>query len=204
MAMALAAGIGLVALPAFTFAMGGGGGGGGGMPSGGGMSGMGGMPDQPQYDPAVEYQKGSADLQAGRYRNAISEFQHVVDSTPRAANAWLYLGMSKSGAGDERGAEKAYEKSVKLDDTSVQAHRQLALSLVKLKQTDKANAELTVLKSRAATCADACPDAADLKAAIDAVTAAMGPPAPSASIGSPEHLSLATPQAGNGAYVRAV
>src|ERR1700750_3187087 len=63
-AMALAAGIGLVALPAFTFAMGGGGGGGGGMPSGGSMGGMGGMPDQPRYDPAEEYQKGTADLQA--------------------------------------------------------------------------------------------------------------------------------------------
>src|ERR1022692_3086721 len=123
MALAIAAGIGLVSFPAMTLASGGGGMGGGGMPSGGGgsggMSGMGGM-DQPEYDPAVEYQKGTADLQAGRYRNAVTDFQHVVDSTPRAANAWLYLGLSKSGSGDEKGAEKAYEKSVKLDDTSVQ------------------------------------------------------------------------------------
>jgi tetratricopeptide (TPR) repeat protein len=206
-ALAIAAGIGLVAVPAMTHASGGGGMGGGGMPSGGGggggMSGMGGM-DQPEYDPAAEYQKGTADLQAGRYKNAVTDFQHVVDSTPRAANAWLYLGMSKSGSGDEKGAEKAYEKSVKLDDTSVQAHRELALSLVKLKQTDKANAELAVLKSKAATCAGACPDAADLKAAIDAVTAAMGSSTPSAANDVASHLSLATPQAGDGAYVRAV
>jgi Flp pilus assembly protein TadD len=184
-----------------TLAMGGGGGGGGSMPSGG--SGMGGMPDQPEYDPAIEYQKGTADLQAGRYKPAVQEFQHVVDSTPRAANAWLYLGMSKSGAGDEKGAEKAYEKSVKLDDTSVQAHRQLALSWIKLKQNDKANAELATLKAKSATCADTCSDAADLKAAIDAVQAALAAPA-TASIDTGEHLSLATPQAGDGAYVRAV
>ncbi len=202
-ALALAAGIGLVAVPALTLAMGSGGMGGGGMPSGGG-GGMGGMPDEPQYDPAVEYQKGTADLQAGRYKNAITDFQHVVDSTPRAANAWLYLGMSKSGAGDEKGAEKAYEKSVKLDDSSVQAHRELALSLVKLKQTDKANAELAVLKSKAAACGDTCSDAADLKAAIDAVNSAMGTPAPAAANDAAQHLSLATPQAGDGAYVRAV
>jgi tetratricopeptide (TPR) repeat protein len=201
-ALAIAAGIGLVALPAITLASGGGGMGGGGMPSGGGMAGM---PDQPEYDPAVEYQKGTAALQAGRYRDAITDFQHVVDSTPRAAAAWLYLGMSKSGGGDEKGAEKAYEKSVKLDDSSVQAHRQLALSLVKLKQTDKANAELAVLKAKAATCADTCSDAADLKAAIDAVNAAMSATAPAAAANdAPQHLSLATPQMGDGAYVRAV
>jgi tetratricopeptide (TPR) repeat protein len=204
-ALAIAAGIGLVAVPAMTHASGGGGMGGGGMPSGGGAGGMTGMPDQPEYDPAVEYQKGTSDLQAGRYKDAATDFQHVVESTPRAAGAWLYLGMSKSGAGDEKGAEKAYEKSVKLDDTSVQAHRQLALSLIKLKQTDKANAELAVLKAKAASCADTCSDAADLKSAIDAVTAAMGPPTtPSAANEVASHLSLATPQAGNGAYVRAV
>jgi Tfp pilus assembly protein PilF len=205
MAVAVAAGIGLVGFPAMTLAMGGGGGGGGGMPSGGGaMGGMGGMPDQPQYDPAVEYQKGTADLQAGRYKNATVEFQHVVDSTPKAANAWLYLGMSKSGAGDEKGAEKAYERSVMLDDTSVQAHRELALAEVKLKQPDKANAELTLLKSRAATCGDGCPDAADLKAAVDAVSSALGGSTPSASSDVASHLSLASPEAGDGAYVRAV
>jgi tetratricopeptide (TPR) repeat protein len=200
-ALAMAVGLGLVALPASTVAMGSGGMGGGSMPSSGGM---GGMPDQPQYDPAVEYQRGTADLQAGKYKDAIQDFDHVVDETPRAANAWLYLGMSKSGAGDEKGAEKAYEKSIKLDDTSVQAHRQLALSLIRLKQTDKASAELATLKSRAATCNDTCPDAADLKSAIDAVQTALGSATPTASNDTATHLSLATPEAGNGAYVRAV
>ena len=204
-ALAMAAGIAFVAFPVLTHASGGGGMGGGGMPSGGGGGGgLSGMPDQPEYDPAVEYQKGTADLQAGRYKAAATDFQHVVETTPRAANAWLYLGMSKSGAGDEKGAEKAYEKSVKLDDSSVQAHRQLALSLVKLKQTDKANAELVTLKSRAATCGDTCSDAADLKSAIADVTAAMGSATPSAANDVASHLSLATPQAGDGAYVRAV
>jgi tetratricopeptide (TPR) repeat protein len=165
----------------------------------------GGILDQPRYDPTVEYEKGTADLQAGKYRDAVTDFQHVVDATPRAANAWLMLGMSKAGAGDEKGAEKAYEKSVKLDDTSIEAHRELALSLIKLKQTDKANAELAALKSRAATCNDTCSDAADLKAAIDAVQAALAAPgSPSASNAAPASLSVATPEAGDGAYVKAV
>ena len=62
---------------------------------------------------------------------------------------------------------------MKLDDTSIEAHRQLALADIKLKLPDKANAELTSLKTRAATCNDTCSDAADLKAALDAIQAAM-------------------------------
>ncbi len=88
------------------------------------MSGMG--PCRAAIRSEVEYQHGTADLQAGKYRDAVTDFEHVTEVTPRAANAWLMLGMSKEGAGDEKGAEKAYEKSVKLDDTSVQAHRELA------------------------------------------------------------------------------
>jgi Tfp pilus assembly protein PilF len=115
------------------------------------------------------------------------------------------LGMSKAGAGDEKGAEKAYEKSVMLDDTSVDAHRELALSLIKLKQPDKANAELTTLKTRAATCNDTCPEAADLKAAIAAIQSAMTPNgSPAAANAAPASLSVATPEAGDGAYVKAV
>jgi tetratricopeptide (TPR) repeat protein len=185
-----------------ALAMGSGGMGGGGMP-GGGMS----PPDTPQYDPAVEYRQGTADLQAGRYKDAVDDFNHVISVTPKAASAWLMLGLSKSGAGDEKGAEKAYERSVKLDGSSVQAHRELALALIKLNQPDKANAELTLLQGRAATCADTCTDAADLKAAIAAVQAAMPAPGaakPSAGNAAPAALSLATPDIGEGAYVRAV
>ena len=200
--LALAAGVGLFAAPTYTTAMGSGGMGGGGAPSGGG--GMGGY-SQPQYDPTQEYERGTAALQAGKYRDAVTAFQHVVDSTPKAANAWLMLGESKAGVGDEKGAEKAYEHSVKLDDTSIEAHRELALALIKMKQPDKANAELAALKTRQATCADTCPDAADLKAAVDAIQSAMSPTgSPSASLSAPSSLSVATPQAGDGAYVRAV
>ncbi|MGH6972688.1 MAG: tetratricopeptide repeat protein, partial [Caulobacteraceae bacterium] len=194
---------GMLAVPALALAMGMGGMGGGGMPSGG--ADMSGMSSQPQYDPAQEYQVGSAELQAGKYKDAARDFERVVRATPKAANAWLMLGMSKSGQGDEKGAEKAYERSVKLDGSSIAAHRELALSLIKLKKPDQANAELAGLKARAATCADTCPDAADLKAAIAAVEAELNPAASPSAANDPEtHLSLATPQQGDGAYVRAV
>jgi Tfp pilus assembly protein PilF len=203
-ALAAAFGMGCLSLPALSFAMGGGGMGGGGM--GGGSMDI--QPSQPQYDPSVEYQHGMAALQAGKYRDAITDFQHVIDVAPRTANAWLLLGMSKQGVGDDRGAEGAYQRAVKLDDTSIQAHRQLALEMLKLKQNDKAAAELALLQARATQCADTCPDAADLKAAIASISAEMptaaGAPAPAAANDPVRHLSLATPTEGDGAYVRAV
>ncbi|HUO11823.1 MAG TPA: tetratricopeptide repeat protein [Caulobacteraceae bacterium] len=196
-ALALVTGVSLCFAPIVVDAMGSGGGGGGGMPSG--MSGM-----SEQYDPAQEYQRGESALQAGKYRDAEDAFQHVVDSTPRAAKAWLMLGLSRAGVGDEKGAQKAFERSVKLDDSAIDAHRELALAYVKLKLPDKANAELAALKTRATACNDTCPDAADLKAAIGAIEAAMGAGGASAANAVLPSLSLATPQMGDGAYVRAV
>jgi len=193
----LGAAAGIMLAPGLALAMGGGGSGGGETP---------GMSPQ-QYDPVLEYQRGKAALDAGQYKEAADAFEDVTEATPKAASAWYMLGLARSGGGDIKGAEHAYERSVKLDDTSIDAHRELALSLIKLKQTDKANAELAALKAKAASCADSCPDAADLKAAIDAVQSALGPApgaAPSAANDAPSSLSLAAPQTGDGAYVRAV
>ena len=205
-ALAVASGLAFCSLPALTLAMGSGGMGGGGMPGGG--QGMNTVPTGPEYDPQVEYQRGTQDLQAGKYRDAVTDFEHVTEVAPRSANGWLMLGEAKEGAGDERGAQKAYERSVKIDDTSVQAHRELALAYVKLNQMDKAHAQLAGLQSKATACGDSCSDAADLKAAIAAIQAAMptagAAPAPAASNDVATHLSVATPQAGDGAYVRAV
>jgi Tfp pilus assembly protein PilF len=203
-ALAAAVGMGCLSLPALTLAAGMGGMGGGGM----GSNNMNIQPTQPQYDPAAEYQHGIAALQAGKYRDAITDFQHVIDVAPRTANAWLLLGLSRQGAGDDRGAQSAYQRAVKLDDGSIQAHRQLALSFLRLKQTDKAAAELATLQTRSTKCADTCPEAVDLRAAIASIQAEMpnaaGAPAPAAANDAVNHLSLATPEAGDGAYVRAV
>ena len=207
-ALAVASGLAFCSLPALTLAMGSGGMGGGGMPSGGG-GGMSSVPSGPEYDPEVEYQHGTQDLQAGKYKQAVTEFEHVTESAPRSSNGWMMLGEAKEGAGDERGAQKAYERAVRIDDTSVQAHRELALAYVKLNQMDKAHAELASLQTKATACGTTCSDAADLGAAIAAIQAAMpsaggAAPAPGASNDVPTHLSVATPQAGDGAYVRAV
>src|SRR5262249_48716206 len=63
---------------------------------------------------------------------------------------------------------------------------------------------LDALKARAATCADTCPEAADLKAAVATVEQAMAAPAPAASNAAAPSLIFASAGDGDRAYVRAV
>ena len=158
----------------------------------------------PSYDPVTEYRRGTADYQAGKFKEAAHDFEHVTDVAPRVAGGWYMLGMSKAGAGDVHGAARAYERAVKLDPAPVPPHREYAIVLAKLKQSDKAGAELALLKSRAGACNDTCPEAADLKAAIAAVEQAMASANPSAFLAAPSSLLFASSDAGDEAYVRAV
>ena len=138
--------------------------GGGGMPSGGG-GGMSSVPSGPEYDPDDRIparHAGSAGRQVqgrghrlrARHRGRAPVGQRLADARrcPRTAPA------------TRRAPRRPTSARCRLDDTSVQAHRELALALVKLNQTDKAHAELAGLKTKATACGDTCPDAADLEA----------------------------------------
>ena len=180
----------LALLPAPVLASGGGGGGGS-LPSS----------SAPSYDPAAEYAKGVEALQANNYKAAEKAFRNVLEVSPRDANTLYLLGNAKAGAGDLKGAAKAYEKALKVKPDMIAAQRDYAVTLVKLGEKDKAAAQLAALNQRDAACAGACPEAAELKAAIAAVNAASGP---SAALPPPPSLLLAGPQAGDGAYLKAV
>ena len=174
-------------------------GGGGQMPNAGAS-----MPEGPQYNAADEARSGQAAFEAGKYKDAARYFEHVTEAAPKVAVGWYLLGMARAAGGDDKGAARAYEKSVKLDPDRIDAHRDYAVSLTKLKQNDKAAAQLDVLKSRAAACNDTCPQAADLKAAVAAVQQALAPAAPAAWLTAPSNLMFASSQTGDLAYVRAV
>ena len=163
-----------------------------------------GMPQGPQYNAAEEARSGEAALQAGKYKDAARYFEHVTEAAPKVAVGWYMLGMARAAGGDDKGAVRAYEKSVKLDPDRIDAHRDYAVSLTKLKQNDKAAAQLDALKSRAAACNDTCPQAADLKAAVAAVQQVLAPAGPSAWLAAPSNLMFASSQTGDLAYVRAV
>jgi Flp pilus assembly protein TadD len=201
----------LIAMPHAATASAGGGGGGGGMPS----------MDAPRYDPTVEYRNGITALKAGDYKTAERSFDHVLDVAPDNAPTLFLMGLAQSGQGNFRGAQRSYTHSLRTDPKQIAVRRELALTWIKLGQPDKARAELATLQTRATACANTCPDAADLQAAIDAINAGLAPPAaappaaPSAAAPgaapagappgkTPISLLLTDPADGDHAYVDAV
>ncbi|MDP3855208.1 lipopolysaccharide assembly protein LapB [Phenylobacterium sp.] len=180
-----------LALGGAAFAAGGGGGGGGGMdmPSASG----------PTYDPAEEYAKGVAALNAKSWKDAEKAFKRVVDAAPKSVEAWRLLGVSNLAQNDLKGAKRAYEKAVKLGPDDISARQGLGISLGGLKDA-KAQEQLDWLKAKSDACAGTCGDAAALKAALTAVEGAIA--TPSAALQKP--LLFAAGQTGDRAYLQAV
>ena len=130
---------------------------------------------QPGYDTYAEYHGGLDDLKAGRYRDAETHFSHVLLMVPTDADSMFFLGMARAGRGDLTGARKAFQDTLRLDPHRVFARRELALTLIKLGQADKARAELAVLRQQSAECAGSCSDADAYADAIKSIEAALPP-----------------------------
>lgn len=171
-----------------AWSAGGGGGGGSDMPSS----------SAPTYDPAAEYVKAIAALNAQKYKEAERSLARVVDAVPKNAEAWRLLGVANAGQNDLKGAKRAYEKAVKLEPDSIEAHRGLGVALAGLKDA-KAQEQLDWLKTRAQACGT-CAEAPALSAAVKAVETAIAGSAVAAS----GPLLFAGPAAGDRAYVAAV
>ena len=178
-ATGIAIAIALVAVQPLS-AAGGGGGGGMGMPS----------ESTPQYDPAVEYQKGIAAYQARDFKGSATAFKHVTDVVPKNAPAQYLLGSSFLLQGDFKKAKKPLEMAVKYDATLIEAQRDLGVVYAKLGDAAKAAAQRDALAAMKGACPAPCAKAGQLDAAIAAVAAAVGGNpqalAPSRRPGSPE------------------
>jgi tetratricopeptide (TPR) repeat protein len=157
----------------------------------------------PEFDAAAEYRNGIAALQASRFDDAKKAFGRVLSVAPRDANSNYLAGLADAGLNDLSSARKHYEKAVKADKDLVLAHRELAITYVKLGQRPKAEAELAILTQLDTACAGSCAKAADLKASIAAVQAALAA-APSARLETRPSLLFASAQAGDLSYLQAV
>ena len=167
---------------------------------GGGMSGDTPSMSAPAYDPAAEYAKGVAAMNAKDFKAAARAFDHVTQAAPNVAQGWRLLGVAKAETSDWKGARRAYEKAIKLEPDNVDSHRGLGVTLGSLKDA-KAQGELDWLKAKADACGT-CADAASLKDATSAVQAAMGG-TPTARLTAPPML-FGGAKAGDAAYVQAV
>ena len=171
----------------------------------------------PAYDPTQDYRNGLQALQEKNYREADRLLTKVVGAVPADSLLLTQLGLAKAGRDDLRGARSAYERAVRSDGKNIDARRELALTLIKLRgQTaarntreletlkTRAQAELDALKSQAQACGSACADAGRLQASVAAVEAAMAaPPSAGATLSDPS-LLFASVEAGESAYFTAV
>lgn len=158
-----------------SYSAGGGGGGGGGVPS----------QSAPEYDPAVDYQKGATAFRAGQYADAAKSFKRVVGAMPRNAQAQYLLGASYMALSDFKKAKGPLTAAVRYDDKLIEARRDLGIVHAKLGASDKAGEQVAALKAMASNCGTGCRDAARLndaiakvEAAVTAGKTAMGPVAP--------------------------
>ena len=153
----------------------------------------------PSYDPAEEYAKALAALNARDYRAAARSAQRVTQAVPQNLEAWKLLGAAHAGADNWRGARRAYERALRLAPEDVSVRGGLGLALARL-EDPKAQEQLDWLRTKAAACGPGC-DAAQLRsltAELEKVLAA--PASPGARLDQP--LILA--DAGDAAYLDAV
>jgi tetratricopeptide (TPR) repeat protein len=191
LACALFVGMALGAAPVVVPAMSGGGG--GGQPS----------INAPRYDPAKEYQKGIEALQAENFKDADRAFGRVLQAAPRDANVNFLAGLARAGLDKPKDARRYYEKAIKYDDNLILAHRELGLTWIRLGKPDKAQEILEDLQKRSSKCGGHCPQAADLKAAIPAVEAALGS-MPTSQVAAPSESLFTSAERGDQAYLTAV
>lgn len=164
---------------------------------GGGMS----LPSEsgPSYDPAEEYAKALAALDARDFKAAARSAQRVTDAVPQNLDGWKLLGAAQTGAENWKGARRAYERAVKTAPDDLNARGGLGMALARLKDP-KARDQLDWLKARSASCGAGC-NAELLRSLTAELERALAEPtAPSARLDQP--LILA--DAGDAAYLDAV
>jgi tetratricopeptide (TPR) repeat protein len=173
--------------------------------SGGSMGSGGESPSAstPKFDAAAEYRSGIEALRTSRFADAKKSFGRVLEVAPRDANSNYLAGLAAAGLNDLKGAAKLFDRAVKADQNLIPARQDLAVTLFKLGDRAKAEAELAKLKTSQAKCASKCAQAAALDKAIAAVSAALGG-SPQAQLQTRPSLLFQSARLGDAAYLTAV
>ena len=95
---------------------------------------------------------GKKALAAKNWSLAAESFKKVVADNPRNADGYNLLGYSSRWLGKYDEAFAAYDKALALDPKHIGALEYSGVAYLKVKQLDKAQAQLAKLKSICATC----------------------------------------------------
>ncbi len=157
----------LIAFAAFAFS---------GMPAlaGGGSSGGGSAPSSsgPSYDPVAEYQKGVEYLRESEFSKAEKAFKRVTKVAKKDASTRYMLGLAHMGQEEYKAAAKSFEKALKYDAKLYQAHAKLGVAYLMSDKANKAETVLADLRAASTECADTCPEADQITAALAEIEAA--------------------------------
>jgi TolA-binding protein len=148
--------LGLVALPAHA--------GGGGTTT---------APAAAQTDAEAEYRAGVVALKAKDFTAARIAFDQALIATPNDARTQYMAGVARTGLGDLKGARKFFAKATKLDPDMIAAWRDLGVTDGWLGDKARAEATLAAIQERRSRCHETCAEAAALKQADEAVSAAL-------------------------------
>lgn len=150
--------------------------------NGGGGGGGGAMPGSsaPQYDPAVEYQKGVQAYEAKDFKAAASAFRRVTEVLPRNGPAQYMLGASYLGLNDFKKAKRPLEAAVRADGSMIDARRDLGVTHAKLGDAVKAGEQRAALAALKAACTAPCALTTRYDAALAAIDAALAGGTPTA------------------------
>lgn len=88
--------------------------------------------------PAKHKAAGNLYFKQGKYAEAQAEYQQAVKLAPTDAGAQILLGNARFELDDLAGAKAAYEAALALDEAAPEAHRGLAILLVKASPGDRA------------------------------------------------------------------
>ncbi len=157
----------------------------------------------PQYDPAVEYQKGLAAIQAKDFKAAKMAFDHVLATNPKDANSNYLAGVARVGLNDLKGAKKAFERAAKLAPDNIRTARDLGVTYARLGDKVKAGAVVTSLQNKMTACGTGCAQTGDYAEAIQAISLALAGKV-SAVIAPGDKLLFASASAGDAVYLNAV
>jgi len=115
------------------------------------------------------YELGVQAVQSRDYARALSLMQKVVDSDPRNADAWNYLGFSQRNLRRFDAALAAYQKALAIDPGHRGANEYLGELYLQTGNLAKAQGRLEKLGS---LCPSGCKELDDLKKAVRAFEAA--------------------------------
>lgn len=105
-------------------------------------------------------------LSTGKYSQALSVLEGVINRHPQCADAFTYRGFAYHKLGDVRRAKENYEKAIQINPTHLGANRYLAATYLEAGDLRRAYEQMQVIRM---TCgAQACQELDELEADINA------------------------------------